>query len=97
VVAVRTLLFALLCLRCSASKAAPDTPARAGTRIRFALQGPGLLLARTQGGARFGAFNNLGWASREDYRDSNGAFLMRWAPGTPADAPPEILAKVRRA
>ena len=56
-----------------------------------------LLLARSEGGARFGAFNPLGFASREDYRDSNGAFLFRWPDNAAPDDPPEYLAKVRRA
>ena len=54
-----------------------------------------LLLARSEGGARFGAFNPLGFASREDYRDSNGAFLFRWPDNAAPDDPPEYLAKVR--
>jgi hypothetical protein len=75
---------------CCGARAAADTT-RALTRTP---QGPALLLARSAGGARFGAFNPLGFASREDYRDTNGAFLFRWAPGGAADAPPELLRKV---
>ena len=56
-------------------------------------QGPTLLIARSEGGARFGAFNPLGFASREDYRDTNGAFLFRWADGAAPDSEPEYLAK----
>jgi hypothetical protein len=58
-------------------------------------QGPALLLARSEGGSRFGAFNPLGFASREDYRDTNGAFLFRWPPGGAADDEPEYLPKAR--
>ena len=58
-------------------------------------QGPALLLGRTEGGARFGGFNPLGFASREDYRDSSRAFLFAWPAGAPADAEPELLPKAR--
>lgn len=58
-------------------------------------QGPALLIGRTEGGARFGAFNPLGFASREDYRDTNGAFLFRWADDAALDDAPEYLAKAR--
>lgn len=37
-------------------------------------RGPLLLLAESSGGAQFGAFTPLGFASREDYRDSNSTF-----------------------
>ena len=47
--------------------------------------GPAFLLAKTKTGSYFGAFNPLGWASREDYRDAFNAFLVKWpncaAPG----------------
>lgn len=41
-------------------------------------QGPAFLIARTRAGGYFGAFNPLGWASREDYRDAFNAFLVKW-------------------
>jgi hypothetical protein len=40
--------------------------------------GPAVLVARTAKGHYFGAFNPLGWASREDYRDAFNAFLVKW-------------------
>ena len=57
-------------------------------------RGPLLLLAESAGGARFGAFTPLGFASREDYRDSNSTFLFRWADGADWQAEePEYLLK----
>ena len=57
-------------------------------------QGPGFLIARTKGGAYFGAFNPLGWASREDYRDAFNAFLVKWPKQGSTDGDPYILEKV---
>lgn len=57
-------------------------------------RGPALVVATSAGGARFGGFNPVGFASREDYRDSNSAFLFRWTPGEPEEAEAERLRKV---
>ena len=57
-------------------------------------RGPALVVATSAGGARFGGFNPVGFASREDYRDSNSAFLLRWTPGEPETAEAERLRKV---
>jgi len=57
-------------------------------------RGPTLLVARSAGGSRFGGFNPLGFASREDYRDTSNAFLFRWAAGDEWSAEPEYLQKV---
>jgi len=57
-------------------------------------RGPALVVASSAGGARFGGFNPVGFASREDYRDSNSAFLFRWQPGEPEEAEAERLARV---
>ena len=59
-------------------------------------RGPTLLVARSAGGSRFGGFNPLGFASREDYRDTSNAFLFRWAAGDEWSSEPEYLQKVRR-
>lgn len=52
-------------------------------------RGPLLLVGRTTQGQRFGAYVSVGFASREDYRDTNSAFLLRWSDGD--DAAPEVL------
>lgn len=41
-------------------------------------QGPCFIIAKTKTGGYFGGFNPIGVASREDYRDCLGAFLVRW-------------------
>lgn len=41
-------------------------------------QGPSILIAKTKGGGYFGAYNPIGVASREDYRECFGAFLVKW-------------------
>ena len=50
--------------------------------------GPAFLIAKTNNGGYFGAFNPVGWASREDYRDCYGAFLVKWPkPGSTKEMP----------
>jgi hypothetical protein len=50
--------------------------------------GPAFLIAKTTNGGYFGAFNPVGWASREDYRDCYGAFLVKWPkPGSTKEQP----------
>jgi len=57
-------------------------------------RGPLLLVASSAGGAHFGAFTPLGFASREDYRDSNSTLLFRWADGDEVSKDePEYLLK----
>lgn len=57
-------------------------------------KGPSLLIGKTDQGSWFGAFNPIGWASREDYRDSLQAFLFCWPRQPDADSV-EILPKAR--
>jgi len=56
-------------------------------------QGPAFLIAKTKSGAYFGAFNPLGWASREDYRDAFNAFLVKWPKAGSTEEEPFILDK----
>ena len=57
-------------------------------------QGPAILIAKTKKGGYFGAFNPLGWASREDYRDAFNAFLVKWPKKNSTEGEPFILEKV---
>ena len=57
-------------------------------------QGPAILIAKTKRGGYFGAFNPLGWASREDYRDAFNAFLVKWPKKNSTEGEPFILEKV---
>lgn len=56
-------------------------------------RGPTLLVGKTEGGGRFGGYISLGFASREDYRDTASAFLFRWPAGAADDSEPEYLLK----
>ena len=57
-------------------------------------QGPAILIAKTKRGGYFAAFNPLGWASREDYRDAFNAFLVKWPKKNSTEGEPFILEKV---
>ena len=56
-------------------------------------KGPAMLIARTKHGGYFGAFNPVGWASREDYRDCYGAFLVKWPKAHSVAEAPCVLPK----
>lgn len=56
--------------------------------------GPAVLIAKTKAGGYFGAFNPIGWASREDYRDAFNAFLVKWPKPGSVREDPYILEKV---
>ena len=56
--------------------------------------GPAFLIAKTKRGGYFGAFNPIGWASREDYRDAFNAFLVKWPKPGSVRENPYVLEKV---
>ena len=56
--------------------------------------GPCLPHREDQGGGYFGAFNPIGWASREDYRDAFNAFLVKWPKPGSVRENPYVLEKV---
>jgi hypothetical protein len=91
--------FALLTRSLAILRSLPLSSSGAAFHAKVDNMGPAFLLAKTKTGSYFGAFNPLGWASREDYRDAFNAFLVKWpncaAPGdASSSAAPFILEKV---
>jgi hypothetical protein len=44
-------------------------------------KGPGVVIARSEGGAIFGGYNPKGWVGLGEYRGSIAAFLFTWRDG----------------
>ena len=52
------------------------------------VKGPCVVIATTDTGAQFGAFNPEGWCSDDDYRNNLNAFLFFWPVNDPAGCLP---------
>lgn len=55
-------------------------------------QGPCIVYAEAEGGARFGGFNSEGFCSSDDYSSSFNSFLYCWPKGS---REPVVLGKVK--